>query len=57
MRWVYGYLVAADAFDGGYVIPLDEAFRSIKTALKCQSIDLASSFRSANVEVSSQGPV
>lgn len=38
---VYGYVVAADSFGGGYVIPLLEAFRNISTSLELLSIRLA----------------
>ncbi|KAL6362750.1 hypothetical protein LRP88_04054 [Fusarium phalaenopsidis] len=38
---VYGYVVAADSFGGGYVIPLLEAFRSISASLRLFSVRLA----------------
>ncbi|RSL51317.1 hypothetical protein CEP53_008473 [Fusarium sp. AF-6] len=38
---VYGYVVAADSFGGGYVIPLLEAFRSIGASLGSFSVRLA----------------
>ncbi|KAM5348998.1 hypothetical protein ACJ41O_008821 [Fusarium nematophilum] len=38
---VYGYVVAADAFGGGYVVPLLDAFRDIRHALRAKSVNLA----------------
>lgn len=51
---MYGYVVAADAFGGGYVIPLEEAFRNIKATLGCQSVDLAATSRTASIKGPSQ---
>ncbi|KAH7125983.1 hypothetical protein EDB81DRAFT_951399 [Dactylonectria macrodidyma] len=39
---VYGYVVTADAFRRGYVLPLVEEFHHIKDILECQSVKLAS---------------
>ncbi|KAI5459332.1 hypothetical protein BGZ63DRAFT_325107, partial [Mariannaea sp. PMI_226] len=41
---VYGYIVAADTFGGGYVISLSEAFQNIRDTLRCNSVDLATTF-------------
>lgn len=38
---VYGYVVAADDCGGGYVIPILDAFREIKTTLGVEFIGLA----------------
>lgn len=38
---VYGYVVAADAFGGGYIVPLDDALRDIADKLQAQSVELA----------------
>ncbi|KAH8658875.1 hypothetical protein BGZ61DRAFT_540393 [Ilyonectria robusta] len=48
---VYGYIVAADAFGGGYIIPLVEAFRNIKNTLGCQSVDLATTIDMASAKL------
>lgn len=48
---VYGYVVAADAFGGGYIIPLTEAFRNIAHTLRCQSIDLATTIDMASAKL------
>ncbi|PKK47705.1 hypothetical protein CI102_6691, partial [Trichoderma harzianum] len=48
---VYGYVVAADAFGGGYVIPLAEAFRNIANTLRCQSVDLATTVDMASAKL------
>ncbi|KAK3377595.1 hypothetical protein B0H63DRAFT_398619 [Podospora didyma] len=38
---VYGYIVAADSFGSGYVIPLQNAFTDIKKRLGAQAVTLA----------------
>ncbi|KAJ4854854.1 uncharacterized protein T069G_10412 [Trichoderma breve] len=48
---VYGYVVAADAFGGGYVIPLAEAFRNIANTLRCQFVDLATTVDMASAKL------
>lgn len=48
---VYGYVVAADAFGGGYIIPLAEAFRNIANTLRCQSVDLATTVDMASAKL------
>ncbi|KAM6485840.1 hypothetical protein HDV62DRAFT_261237 [Trichoderma sp. SZMC 28011] len=48
---VYGYVVASDAFGGGYVIPLAEAFRNIANTLRCQSVDLATTVDMASAKL------
>ncbi|KAK4085019.1 uncharacterized protein Triagg1_9 [Trichoderma aggressivum f. europaeum] len=48
---VYGYVVAADAFGGGYLIPLAEAFRNIADTLRCQSVDLATTIDMASAKL------
>ncbi|KAL7953233.1 hypothetical protein V8C34DRAFT_66509 [Trichoderma compactum] len=47
---VYGYVVAADAFGGGYIIPLAEAFRNIANTLRCQSVDLSTTIDMASAK-------
>ncbi|PNP55511.1 hypothetical protein THARTR1_04341 [Trichoderma harzianum] len=48
---VYGYVVAADAFGGGYIIPLAEAFRNIADTLRCQSVDMATTIDMATAKL------
>ncbi|CAH0039592.1 unnamed protein product [Clonostachys solani] len=48
---VYGYVVAADAFGGGYIIPLVDAFRNITDTLRCQSVDLATTIDMASAKL------
>ncbi|KAK4070723.1 hypothetical protein Trihar35433_5190 [Trichoderma harzianum] len=48
---VYGYIVAADTFGGGYIIPLAEAFRNIADILRCQSVDLATTIDMASAKL------
>ncbi|KAH6892496.1 hypothetical protein B0T10DRAFT_375476, partial [Thelonectria olida] len=48
---VYGYVVAVDAFGGGYVIPLHEAFRNIVDSLGFLSVDLATVVDMATVKL------
>ncbi|CAG9995976.1 unnamed protein product [Clonostachys byssicola] len=48
---VYGYVVAADTFGGGYIIPLVEAFRNIADTLRCQSVDLATTIDMASAKL------
>ncbi|CAH0016924.1 unnamed protein product [Clonostachys rhizophaga] len=50
---VYGYVVAADAFGGGYVISLVEAFSNITDTLRCQSVDLATTIDMASAKLES----
>uniref|UniRef100_A0A8H7NKV0 Nitrogen regulatory protein areA GATA-like domain-containing protein n=1 Tax=Bionectria ochroleuca TaxID=29856 RepID=A0A8H7NKV0_BIOOC len=50
---VYGYVVAADAFGGGYIIPLVEAFSNITDTLRCQSVDLATTIDMASAKLES----
>ncbi|KAF3075898.1 hypothetical protein CFAM422_001630 [Trichoderma lentiforme] len=45
---VYGYVVAADAFGGGYIIPLAEAFQNITDKLGCQFVNLATTMDMAS---------
>ncbi|KAL7911684.1 hypothetical protein GGI35DRAFT_468169 [Trichoderma velutinum] len=48
---VYGYVVAADAFGGGYIIPLAEAFHNITDALRCQCVDMATTIDMASAKL------
>ncbi|KAL6811630.1 hypothetical protein J3E69DRAFT_350045 [Trichoderma sp. SZMC 28015] len=45
---VYGYVVAADAFGVGYIIPLAEAFQDITDKLGCQCVTLATTIGMAD---------
>ncbi|RMJ16791.1 hypothetical protein CDV36_003557 [Fusarium kuroshium] len=48
---VYGYVVVADSFGGGYIIPLLEAFRSIAASLGSFSVRLATTADMAAVKL------
>lgn len=48
---MYGYVVAADAFGGGYIIPLTEAFHNIADTLRCQSVNLATTIDMASAKL------
>ncbi|KAJ3546752.1 hypothetical protein NM208_g1852 [Fusarium decemcellulare] len=52
---VHGYLVAADAFGGGYVIPMAQAFQNIKDTLGVQSVGLATPLDIANLKLTEPG--
>lgn len=48
---VYGYVVAADSFQGGYIIPLYDAFRSIAASLGLRSVGLATTVDMATAKL------
>ncbi|KAF5009249.1 hypothetical protein FDECE_4542 [Fusarium decemcellulare] len=52
---VHGYLVAADAFGEGYVIPMTQAFQNIKDTLGVQSVGLATTLDMANLKLTQLG--
>ncbi|KAJ5885184.1 hypothetical protein N7495_009694 [Penicillium taxi] len=50
-REVYGHIIAADAFGGGYIIPMDDTLRDIKTHLQVEYVDVASLVDIASVSM------